>query len=139
MSTQNSTSVNITGGSITGLSGLSVNGTITATGDIAGFQSSDRRFKENIRPIPDALSKAISIGGKLFDWTDEFIAAKGGEDGYLVRKQDFGMVAQDVQAVFPEGVRQRPDGTLAVDYEKMCALAFAALAELADKFDTINK
>ena len=139
MSLQNSTAVSITGGSITGLSGLTVNGSIAATGDIAGFQSSDRKFKENIRTIPDSLAKAIAIGGKLFDWTDEFIASKGGEDGYLVRKQDFGMIAQDVQAVFPEGVRKRPDGTLAVDYEKMCALAFAALAELAVKFDTINK
>ena len=139
MASQNSTAVNITGGSITGLSGLSVSGSITATGDIAGFQSSDRQFKENIRPIPDALAKAIYIGGKLFDWTDEFIASKGGEDGYLVRKSDFGVVAQDVLEVFPDGVRRRPDGTLAVDYEKMCALAFAALAELAVKFDTINK
>lgn len=36
----------------------------------------------------------------------------------------------DVQAVFPQAVRTREDGTLAVDYEKLVALAFAAIVEL---------
>jgi hypothetical protein len=54
----------------------------------------------------------------------------GGEDGYFIRKNDFGVVAQDVAKVFPEAVRTRPDGTLAVDYEKLSALAFAAIGDL---------
>ena len=38
--------------------------------------------------------------------------------------KNLGVIAQDVQAVFPRAVRIRPDGSLAVDYDKLIALAF---------------
>jgi len=47
-------------------------------------------------------------------------------------------VAQDVQSVFPLAVRLRDDGILAVDYEKMCALAFAAIKELKAEIDVLK-
>ena len=78
-------------------------------------------------------SDLTAIGGKLFDWTDDYIEAHGGEDGYFIRKADFGAIAQDVQAVFPLAVRTREDGSLALDYEKLVVLAFAAIAELNAK------
>lgn len=105
-------------------------GEIRATNNVTAYYTSDKKFKENIRAIPSALPTVCKIGGKLFDWTDEYIAEHGGEDGYFVRKQDFGVIAQDVQEVFDVAVRTKKDGTLAVDYEKMCALAFAAIKEL---------
>ena len=114
-------------------------GQIRATGDIFSFAASDRQFKENIREIPDALSKAIAIGGKLFDWTDAYISASGGEDDYFLRKQDFGVIAQDVQAVLPEAVRVKPDASLAVDYPKLCALAFAAIKQLNDELQELKR
>jgi len=133
-------------GAITGQA-VSIGGTIAATGangyisasqDITAFAGSDQRLKENIRPITGALSAVLGIGGKTFDWTDAVIAERGGEDGYLIRKQDFGVVAQDVLREFPLGVRQRPNGILAVDYEKLCALAFAAIAELTAKVEELE-
>lgn len=114
-------------------------GEIRATNNITGFYSSDRRLKENIRDIPSALEKVCAIGGKLFDWTDEYVAEKGGADGYFVRKEDFGVIAQDVQDQFPVAVRTRENGTLAVDYEKMCALAFAAIRELQAEVEALKK
>jgi hypothetical protein len=110
-------------------------GEIRATNNITAYFSSDKKFKENVRPIDGALEKVEKIGGKLFDWTDEYLDKKGGADGYFVRKSDFGVIAQDVQSVFPEAVRKRPDDTLAVDYEKLCALAFQAIIELKEKID----
>jgi hypothetical protein len=79
------------------------------------------------------------IGGKTFDWTDAYLNAQGGTDPYYVHKHDFGVIAQDVQAVFPLAVRTRPNGQLAVDYEKLCALAFAAIRELKSELDDIKK
>jgi hypothetical protein len=108
-------------------------GEIRATNNVTAFYSSDRKFKENIKPIEGALDKVMSIGGKTFDWTDAYITEHGGEDGYFVNKADFGVIAQDVQAVFPQAVRTRDDGSLAVDYEKLSALAFAAIKELSEK------
>ena len=105
-------------------------GQIRATDNIIAFVASDKKFKENIRTIPNALDTVEAIGGKLFDWTDEYCEAKGGVDGYFVTKEDFGVVAQDVKAAFPLATRTRVDGSLAVDYEKLSALAFAAIVEL---------
>lgn len=107
-----------------------VTGEIRATNNVTAFFSSDRKFKKNIQDIEAPLKKVIAIGGKTFDWTDEYINAHGGEDGYFINKSDFGVIAQDVQEVFPVAVKTRQDGSLAVDYEKLCALAFAAIQEL---------
>jgi hypothetical protein len=112
---------------------LSCFGAIVSYDNITAYASSDIKFKENIRPIPNALEKVLYIGGKLFDWKDDYLASKGGADDYLYRKQDFGIIAQDAQKVFPEAVRTKPDGTLAVDYEKLCALAFQAIVEQEEK------
>jgi hypothetical protein len=114
-------------------------GNISAAKDVIAFSGSDRRLKENIRDITGALEVVNHVGGKLFDWTDEHIESRGGEDGYHNRKEDFGVVAQDVQEVFPLGVRTRPDGTLAVDYEKLCAVAFAAIKELNEKVSQLEQ
>ena len=105
-------------------------GEIRATNNVTAYYSSDRKFKENIEDIPNALKIVDAIGGKLFDWTDAYLNAHGGEDDYFVHKHDFGVIAQDVQSVFPRAVRIRPDGSLAVDYDKLIALAFAAIKEL---------
>jgi hypothetical protein len=104
-------------------------GEIRATNNVTAYYSSDIKFKENVRNIPNAAATAAAIGGKLFDWKAEYIEEHGGEDGYFIVKSDFGVIAQDVLAKFPVAVRTRPDGSLAVDYEKLSALALAANAE----------
>jgi hypothetical protein len=113
-------------------------GEIRANNNITAFYSSDRRFKENIQSIENALSKVCSIGGKTFDWTDNYISSHGGEDGYFITKSDFGVIAQDVQSVFPVAVRVRGDDSLAVDYEKLASLAFAAIVELKNEIDDLR-
>ena len=124
---------------ITGPSGnFAVSGSITATGNITGYYSSDAKFKENVQPIENALDTVRSIGGDTFDWTDEWLAEQGGADGYFYQKSDFGVIAQKVQKVFPRATRTRPDGSLAVDYEKLSALAFAAIDELAKQIEELK-
>jgi len=114
-------------------------GEIRATNNITAYYSSDKKFKENVVDIPNALDAVDAIGGKLFDWTDAYLEAHGGEDGYFNQKQDFGVIAQDVQSVFPRAVRTRPDGSLAVDYEKLVALSFAAIKELKAEIEELKK
>ena len=114
-------------------------GEIRATNNITAYYSSDRQFKENVEVIPNALDSVDAIGGKLFDWTDAYLEAHGGEDDYFLRKADFGVIAQDVQAVFPRAVHSRSDGSLAVDYEKLVALAFQAIVELRAEVKELKK
>lgn len=121
-----------------GIAASGVAGEIRSTGDVTAFFASDARLKENIRPIKGALGIVLAIGGKTFDWNETHLQARGGEDGLFVRKADFGVIAQDVEQVFPLAVRTRPDGFLAVDYAKLAALAFQAIAELKQEVDGLR-
>ena len=121
-----------------GTAASGTSGEIRATNNVTAYYSSDRRLKENIQDVDNALDKVCAIGSKTFDWIDEYITSKGGEDGYFVQKSDFGVVAQDVQEVFPQAVRTRQDGTLAVDYEKLATLAFGAIKELVKRVEALE-
>jgi hypothetical protein len=110
-------------------------GEIRATDNITAYFSSDERLKENIEDIKNAIEIVSKIGGKTFEWKDHYIAQRGGEDGYFVNKKDFGVIAQDVDKVFPLAVRKREDGTLAVDYEKLSAIAFAAIKQQQEQIN----
>jgi hypothetical protein len=121
-----------------GTAASTVAGQIRATDSIVAFFSSDIRFKENVQTIPNALDTVNAIGGKLFDWTDDYVEKNGGADGYFIQKADFGVIAQDVQKVFPRATRTKQDGSLAVDYEKLSALAFAAINELTKRIEALE-
>jgi hypothetical protein len=113
-------------------------GAIWASNNITAFAASDVKFKTNIKTITNAVEKVQLIGGKTFDWTDEYIQSMGGEDSYFMRKSDAGVIAQDVHKAIPELTREREDGSLAVDYPKLVALAFAAIAELKAEIDALK-
>jgi hypothetical protein len=121
-----------------GTAGSGTAGEIRATNNVTAFFSSDSRLKENIKDVDNALDKVCAIGSKRFDWTNEYLDARGGQDEYFLRKSDFGVIAQDVQAVFPLAVRTREDGTLAVDYEKLTTLAFGAIKELVKRVEALE-
>ena len=113
-------------------------GAIYATGNITAYYSSDIKFKENVQDVPDALGIVTAIGSKTFDWTDEYLAERGGEDEYFQPKQSFGVIAQDVQKVFPQAVRTREDGSLAVDYGKLAILSFGAIGQLLKRVEALE-
>jgi hypothetical protein len=136
--TGNSSNVDIRFKSLgVGTAGSGTTGEIRATNEITAYYSSDARLKENIKLIADPITKLMKIRGVNFDWTDEHIASRGGEDGYFVRKHDVGVIAQEVEAVLPELVSTREDGYLAVKYEKLVALLIEAVKEQQKTIDTL--
>jgi len=110
-------------------------GEIRATNEVTAYYSSDVALKENITTIDNALDKINSLQGVKFDWTDEYINSRGGEDGFFVRKHDTGIIAQDVEKVLPEIVAKRADGFKGVKYEKLMGLVIQAIKELSKKMD----
>jgi hypothetical protein len=102
--------------------GLTINGAITATGDITAFFTSDKRHKNNIQTIPNALEKVLKLNGVTWEWND---------DVHEVTKSTpkTGLIAQEVQEVLPEVVKTRDDGFLALDYSKMMGLMVEAIKE----------
>lgn len=94
---------------------LDVVGAITATGDITAY--SDARLKTNIVQISSALDRVRGLQGVTFDRIDT------GERGT-------GLIAQHVQSVLPEAVRD--DGeNLSVNYGALVGLLVEAIKELA--------
>lgn len=116
------TAVNILGLQTTSsptFAGLTVNGNITATGDITAYYSSDERLKDNIQPIPNAVEKVQQIKGVSWDWNE--LSDKEGHD--------VGVIAQDLEKVLPELVTTRDTGYKAVRYDKIVALLIEAVKE----------
>ena len=114
-------------------------GQIRATNDIIAYYSSDQRLKENIRQIPGALDLLNNINGVYFDWTEEHLKKNGGEDGYFVRKNDLGVIAQEVEKIFPEAVAKREDGYYAVRYDKLIPSLIEAVKELSQRVKNIEQ
>ena len=51
---------------------------------------------------------------------------------------DVGVVAQQVQEVLPEAVKERDDGYLAVDYYKIVPMLIESIKELKDRVETLE-
>jgi hypothetical protein len=116
-----------------------VEGEIRAANDVTAFYSSDIRLKENVVQISHALEKVMQINGVHFDWKDDYIEERGGEDGFFVRKNNIGIIAQEIEKVLPEIVVTKPNGYKAVRYELIVALLIQAIKELNEKIDKMSK
>lgn len=96
-------------------------GSITVDGSATQYNtSSDVRLKENIAPAEDASAVIDAIQVRKFDWK---------ADG---RHQSYGMVAQELDAVYPEAVSKtdNPDAMLGVDYSKLVPLLLKEVQSL---------
>lgn len=107
--------------------------------DIVAFYSSDSRLKENINDLNGALDNLDKIRGVEYDWTDEYLESRGGEDETFARKHDVGVIAQELQEVLPEAVSERPDGYLGVRYEKIVPLLVQAIKELKSEVTELKQ
>ena len=113
-------------------------GEIRAANNVTAYYSSDSRLKENVKNIENPLKKIQSINGVTFDWTDKYIQEHGGEDGTYVRKNDIGVIAQEIQPVIPEIVTKRDDGYLAIKYDRLTPLLIEAIKSLNEKVEKLE-
>jgi hypothetical protein len=111
---------------------------LNVEGNVTAFHSSDESLKENIRVIDNPIERIQKIRGVFFDWTDDYIKNQSGDGAIDIRKDDVGVIAQDVQPVLDEVVTARKDGTLAVRYEKMVALCIEAIKDQQDQIDSLK-
>ena len=111
--------------------GLTINGSITATGDITAYYSSDIRFKNNVVIIEEALDKVKKLRGVKWEWNDE-------ASEVTKAAPNTGLIAQEVQQVLPEVVKEREDGYLGLDYSKMVGLLIEAIKEQQIQIDNLK-
>ena len=97
---------------------VNVNENISLKGDL--WVTSDKRLKSHIQPIENAKEKLESLHGYSF-------YKRGFE------KRTAGVIAQELNSVFPEAVQTRKDGFLEVDYNGIHALTIECIKELYRK------
>ncbi len=103
---------------------LDVSGTIRATGDVIAY--SDKRVKENIRTIDNSLEKVIKLRGVEFN--------KIGED-----VKSIGVIAQEIEKVIPEVVREDEKGMKSVAYGNITGLLIEAIKDQQKQIDELKK
>lgn len=82
---------------------LTVTGNIDYTGVITDV--SDRRKKENITPLQGSLDGILTLNGYSFTMKDD-----------PKKEIEYGLIAQEVEPVFPELVKTKPDGFKTLNY-----------------------
>ncbi len=98
------------------------------------FAGSDIAFKENIKSIENALSSIQSLNCISYDYKVETFSHKN-----FPATRQIGVVAQELQAVFPELVKSDAQGNLEVNYTQLGTIALVAIKELSAQLDDSKK
>lgn len=96
------------------------NGSATLSGTLT--QNSDIRMKRDIISIPNALDYVSRLDGVTYYWKD---AEKD-------HGQQIGLIAQDVEKVFPQVIRTDVQGLKSVAYQNLVAPIINAIREIKD-------
>ena len=115
---------------------LHVDGTISGSllrsaGDVVAYYSSDERLKNNIKTINKPIYKLKKLKGVEYEWNDL-------QDTYPSGSLDSGIIAQDVQKVLPQIVKERNDGYLGVRQERLVGLLIEGIKDQQKQIDELK-
>jgi hypothetical protein len=108
---------------------LNVFGTGNATLRGTLTQLSDLRFKKDITHLQNSLQKIIQLNGYNYYWKDE------SADNSV----QTGVLAQEVQKLFPQLVREDITGTLSVNYSGLIPVLIESIKEQQQQIDALKK
>ncbi|MCF0048868.1 tail fiber domain-containing protein [Dyadobacter sp. LJ53] len=91
------------------------------------IQTSDRRLKTKIQPFKNSLGKVSNLQGYHYNWEDKT------KDQTL----QTGLIAQEVEQIFPELVSTNKDGFKSVNYIGLVPHLIESVKELKRKTDEI--
>lgn len=105
---------------------LHVIGNILASGTIT--QNSDARLKKDITPLSNTLQSIQQINGYTYHWKDT-----------SKPEEQIGLLAQELQKVYPQLVKENDKGILAVNYSGMVPVLLTAIKEQQQQIDELKK
>ena len=98
---------------------------------IAGTCSSDGRLKQNVTSLDSLLDKLTALRPVTFEWIPEYQHGAPGTQ--------YGLIAQEVQQIFPELVQEDEEGYLRIAYDTgLTARILQALKELNAKVEALE-
>jgi len=104
-------------------------GTINDDDDDGGWYS-DKRLKTDIKNINNSLKSIDKINGVIFHWKDK---KKFGE------QEEIGVIAQDIEKVYPQVVVTGKDGYKKVKYQFLVAPLIEAVKELKRENEKLRR
>lgn len=134
--THNNSSLNPGGGVrvmyLNGSNNLVLTGNGFKPGGGSWASSSDARLKKGVVGIESALDSLLQLRGIRFEWKDP--ESQGNMTG-----PQLGMVADEVEKVFPHWVEEDPDGYKSLTFRGFEALTVEALRELNQKIEVLSR
>lgn len=126
-----------------------VNGTLTAT---QVQQTSDRRLKENITPLSttenSTLNKLLDINIVSFNYAPKMLLKNLPDSisideaskctGISLDKKHIGLIAQELQMLYPDLVEEGQDGYLTVNYIELIPILIRSIQELNKKVEELE-
>lgn len=105
-----------------------INSDLIVTGAI--YNSSDERLKENITKIEDEdVDKLFTLNPLIFSYKED-----------LKHKKHYGLVAQEVEKVFPELVEDNNNyGYKTVNYQELLPIMLAKIKKMQSEIDELKE
>ena len=111
-------------GTHTTLLALDASGNLSATGYVES--QSDEKLKTNIKTIDNALDKVCQLRGVEYDRVD-------------IESHQIGVIAQEVEKVFPEIVSENSEGTKSVAYGNLVGALIESIKELKGEITELRQ
>ena len=90
-------------------------------------ETSAERFKTNIQSLETQIDKINALNPVTFDWIDN-------------GNEDIGLIAEQVNEVYPEFVSMNPDGEIqGIKYSKLTAVLIKSIQELKQEVEILKK
>jgi hypothetical protein len=109
---------------------LEVNGRLKTQGI---NELSDARYKKDIQTLTNALANIEKLRGVSYDWKQAEFPEKNFDS-----KHQIGLIAQELELVFPELVNTDAEGYKSVDYSKLVAVLIEAVKEQQTEITTLQ-
>ena len=95
--------------------------------------SSDLRYKKNIKTYENALNTIMQCRGVSYDWrVDEYPQQRFSDSRQL------GFIAQEVEKVVPDLVKEGPDGFKGLEYTKFTPIIVEAIKEQQNQIEELK-
>jgi trimeric autotransporter adhesin len=111
---------------------MSIGGNLDVSGTFTN--PSDIRFKKNFSKINNSLANLLKINGLYYDYD----LVKFPEKQFSSKRQ-IGLIAQEVEKLYPELVQTDTNGYKSVDYIKLTPILIEAIKELNSKVELLEK
>ena len=119
-------------GSVGDITGQVISGSILrSSGDVIAYYSSDERLKDNIKLIEKPIEKIQQLRGVEYQWN-------GLQNTYPSGSLDSGIIAQDVQKVLPQLVKETNTGYLGVRHDRLVGLLVESIKDQQEQINELK-